>query len=302
MPGGAAPVPCRGRAAEAIGYKLEREEPAPQQPGFGGMAFNRRQPSAAPAKPRRAKTPTEEDAQVDKLAAAFQKDMRPVGKELRKLLETPEGDLKAACNALAKRLPKMIPASPSMADALEKEMAQAVADEVTQKEALANSEKCQGCGQWLDGNGVCHDCHKADEAAAKGENPDGAKMQAAEIGKGKAAVRKCIDEKADIYDAVARSDIGTISFLYGSPVDTEGGKAHGLSHLREKHGNGMLDVLPTALIRGKIRNPDSNGNKIAIDYGDYQVHLAKSFARKWKPTVKVTWVVTGFKANKDGAE
>ena len=125
---------------EATGYKLEREEPAPQQPGFGGMAFNRRQPSAAPAKPRRAKTPTEEDAQVDKLAAAFQKDMRPVGKELRKLLETPEGDLKAACNALAKRLPKMIPASPSMADALEKEMAQAVADEVTQSRGEAEGK------------------------------------------------------------------------------------------------------------------------------------------------------------------
>ncbi len=134
MPGGAAPVPCRGRAAEAIGYKLEREEPAPQQPGFGGLAFNRRHPAAAPAEPWRTKTPTEEDAQVDRLAAAFQKDMRPVGEELLKLLETPEGDLKAACNALAKRLPKMIPASTAMADALEEEMARAVAGEVKVEE------------------------------------------------------------------------------------------------------------------------------------------------------------------------
>ena len=42
--------------------------------------------------------------------------------------------------------------------------------------------------------------------------------------------------------------------------------------------------------------------KVAIDYRDYQIHLAKSFSRKGNPnTDKVTWVITGFKNNKEDA-
>lgn len=117
----------QGQLEEATGYKLEREEPAPQQPGFGGgLAFNKAPPAAKPVQ-------SEEDAKVTKLAAAFQQDMRPVGEELRKLLETSEGGLKAACNSLAKRLPTMIPTKPAMAQVLEEEAAGEVA-------AVANSE------------------------------------------------------------------------------------------------------------------------------------------------------------------
>ena len=195
--------------------------------------------------------------------------------------------------------------------ALEKAMFDAVAkaaEDTKEAEDTAVSknrqgEKCPDCGQWLDANGVCHDCHGADELAAMGYNPDDAKMQAAEIGKGKAAIRKCLDEKVDVLDAVSRSDIGTISFLYGEPVDTAEGRAYGLSHLFVKHnGAGIVENLAEALIRGKVREPGKNGNKIDIDWGGYQIHLAKSFGRKGSPTTdKVTWVITGFKTGKEDA-
>ena len=81
------------------------------------------------------------------------------------------------------------------------------------------------------------------------------------------------------------------------------GEAYGLSHLFEKHrGEGIVEDLATSLVRGKVRNPESTGNKIAIDYRDYQIHLAKTFSRKGSTTQdKVTWVITGFKTNKDDA-
>jgi len=128
-------------------------------------------------------------------------------------------------------------------------------------------------------------------------------MQNAEIGKGKSAINKCLTEHVDVLDAVSRSDIGMISFIFGSPVDTEAGKAYGLAHLFEKHkGEGIVENLAEALIRGKVREPGKTGNKIAIDWGDYQIHLAKTFSRKGSPTTdKATWVITGFKTDKEVA-
>lgn len=64
----------------------------------------------------------------------------------------------------------------------------------------------------------------------------------------------------------------------------------------------MAAILAEALIRGKVREPMGTGNKINIDYGRYQIHLAKSLERKGKPTSdKVTYVITGFETDKEDA-
>ena len=128
-------------------------------------------------------------------------------------------------------------------------------------------------------------------------------MQSAQIGKGKAAISKCLSDHVDVYDAISRSDVGTISLIYGQPYDNDSGKAYGLAHLFAKHQDeGIVENLAESLIRGKIREPGKTGNKIAIDHKGYKIYLAKSFSRKGNPnTDKVTWVITGFKTDKEDA-
>ena len=190
----------------------------------------------------------------------------------------------------------------TLQDALEAAMVEAIAGELQTAQAR-QGEKCPDCGQWLDANGICHECHGSDEAAKEGYNPDDAKMQSAQIGKGKAAISKCLSDHVDVYDAISRSDVGTISLIYGQPYDNDSGKAYGLAHLFAKHQDeGIVENLAESLIRGKIREPGKTGNKIAIDHKGYQIYLAKSFSRKGNPnTDKVTWVITGFKTDKEDA-
>ena len=235
-----------------------------------------------------------EDEQPSSLLSAFAADMSPAGKRVADLLKNPTPE---AAKRLLADLDALLPDDPATAAVIAEAMAKEFGG-VNNRQG----EKCPDCGQWLDSNGVCHECHGADELAKMGCNPDSDKMQVAEIGKGNAAITKCLGEQVDVLDAVTRSDIGTISFLYGTPVDTEEGKAYGLSHVLEKHKQKDVKRLAEALVRGKVREPGRNGNKINIDYGNYQIHLAKSFGRKGKATTdKVTYVITGFETDKEDA-
>ena len=298
------------------GFGLPNETPAPQKPrnGIANPLQNARTGSDVELPPPAGETRQNANLGLSRLADALGADMAPARDALLKLLDLPEAERPAAARELMGRLDELMPADPAMAAVLAEEMAAAFAEgagegttegtEHTEALENANRGKCPDCGQWLDGNGVCHECHAADEAAKTGENPDSAEVQAAEIGKGRAAIRRCLSEKRDVYDAVTRSDIGSISFIYGEPVDTEAGKAYGLAHLFEKHrGEGIVENLHTALVRGRVRNPGSSGNKIAIDHAGYQIHLAKTFSRKGNPTQdRVTWVITGFKTEKGDAD
>ena len=145
------------------------------------------------------------------------------------------------------------------------------------------AEHCPDCGRWLTGNGTCTDCQGADEAAGQGKNPDSAKVQAAEIGKGKAALVKCLEEKCDIHDAIARGDLGSISFIYGNE---HGGIAH-FAHRKE-----AIEHLPETIIRGTNSGVYENGRKCNLSYGGYTAAL-----RLQRDGKEERWVVTAFGPN-----
>ncbi len=150
-------------------------------------------------------------------------------------------------------------------------------------DAVANGEHCQDCGEWLNGDGTCTGCQGADEAVAKGQNPDKASVQAAEVGKGKAALKKCLKEKVDVYDALARSDLGTISLIYGD-------ERRGIAHFAQRKD--ALDHLPHTLIYGTLGGEYQKGDKRNITYGGYTAVLRLQHDNK-----EERWVVTAFGPN-----
>ena len=287
--------------SEKTGYTLKAAPQAPASGGFGGggLALNRKTPLQFGCDPLQnarkpsdgEPTPPEPAPALKRVLEAFRSDLGPAAEELQEVLKLPEGQMRAACKDLSDRLPDLLPADPAMAAILAEELAGAFAEAVGETGTVENAEKCPECGQWLDGNGVCHECRGADEAAKAGENPDSAEVQAAEIGKGKSAIKRCLEEKRDIPDAVSRGDIGLISILYGSPVDTPEGKAWGLSHFA--HRKDTLEHLPETLVRGKAEKPYQDGQKRNIVFGKYTAVLTLSNDPK-KPPKPQRWILTAF--------
>lgn len=265
---------------ERTGYRLE---PAAQPQPF---SFNKARPVAsrlreAPQPVLNAAVPggTSEESGLKALASALQADLSPAAQAVQALLKAPSPE---AARALIERLPALLPDDPEMAAILEEELAATFGDEVSKTEAtVANkAEKCPDCGQWLTSDGVCNDCHKADVAADEGKNPDKVEVQNAEIGKGKAALKKCLEEQVDVYDALARSDLGTISFLYNF-------NGKGIEYF--SHREDTMDHLVETLIRGKLSGPYQGGEKRNITFGKYTAAL-----RLDRDGKRETWVLTAF--------
>ena len=293
------------------GIGLPNEAPAPQAPSSAvakALQNARKGEGATDIPPNAAERSTA-------LLRDFAADMAPAAAKIKSLLDMFDGVERGTGNGeqgtdeamaavrkearkLAAELPDLMPDDPAMAAALEEAMAQAFAEGVG-GEALANSEKCPECGQWLDGNGVCHECRGADEAAERGVNPDNDTVQAAEIGKGKAAIRKCLAEHVDMPDAVCRGDIGTISILYGSPVDTPEGKAWGLSHFAQRKDT--VGHLPETLIRGEAQKPYQDGQKRNIVLGRYTAVLALANDPE-KPGKPKRWILSAFQPSDQKSE
>ena len=298
--------------ATGDGDALEPRQPA-NPGGFGGIGLPNeapapRNPSSDVAKPLQnaprgggaTDIPQNATERSTALLRDFAADMAPAAKRIKSLLDRLDagGDIREDARKLAAELPDLMPDDPAMAAALEEAMAQAFAEGIG-GEALANSEKCPECGQWLDGNGVCHECRGADEAAERGVNPDNDTVQAAEIGKGKAAIRKCLAEHVDMPDAVCRGDIGTISILYGSPVDTPEGKAWGLSHFAQRKDT--VGHLPETLIRGEAQKPYQDGQKRNIVLGEYTAVLALANDPE-KPGKPKRWILSAFQPSDQKSE
>lgn len=226
--------------------------------------------------------------------------MAPAAKRIKSLLEALDAgrDVRDEARKLADELPGLMANDPAMAAVIEEAMAEAFAGAAGGKAAL-NSEKCPECGQWLDGNGVCHECRGADEAAERGDNPASDTVQTAEIGKGRAAIRECLAEHVDMPDAVCRSDIGTISILYGLPVDPPDGKAWGLSHFAQRKDS--IDHLPETLIRGVAQKPYQDGQKRNIVLGKYTAVLALANDPE-KPGKPKRWILSAFQPSDQKSE
>ncbi len=170
--------------------------------------------------------------------------------------------------------------------------------------AVANGEHCQDCGEWLNGDGSCTGCQGADEAVAKGQNPDKASVQAAEVGKGKAAIQKSIETQGDVFGAFGRSDLGLIDIYW-----TKNG--YGLKHILERRnafakghpgaitGEEMAALLPEIIIHGTVKDSVRHRSRDKIvHYGNYLVILTIDLEKKKGRT---HWILSGYDVNEEAA-
>ena len=246
--------------------------------------------------------------EIAALATALKLDFGPAAEAVQAFLNDPTPE---AAVALKERLPMLLPEDPQRALMLEQALAEMTVD--AQGATVANTEKCPDCGRWMDGNGVCQHCIAAEEVVQSGDNPDSPVVQEAEIGKGKAALKKCLEEKTDVYDAVYRGDLGSISFLYGEKGSTPD-EGRGIAHF--DHREDTQKKLVETLIRGKLGGIYQQGQKRNIVYGGYEAVLRLQFrepirdsdgnivrhptkaqreeAGKEHPERPMIWVISGF--------
>ena len=279
--------------AVAAGYRLTREElekrtgmalesvpAAPAADPFGGgLTLNRAEPGLPGAtEPAKDTAPR---ADLEALADALRADLSPAADAVMDFLRNPSPQ---AARTLAERLPLLLPDDPETAAVIEQVMAEALAETLSASTPVKNT--ASECHAKDPDNCPYHGGKQADdigeyEAEKRGINPDSAEVQNAEIGKGKAALKRCLEEKTDVYDAIARSDLGTISFIYGD-------ERRGIAHFM--HRKEALKHLPETLIRGKSSGPYEEGRKCNLTYGDYTAVLRLQHDGK-----EDRWVVTAFR-------
>lgn len=118
------------------------------------------------------------------------------------------------------------------------------------------------------------------------------------IANGKKAIEKVISEHSDAIDAMARDDVGGISFYYGTPgTGKKFKKGYGIAHMIAKRNSEGLDGetfvkrLPEVIAKGKIteRQTAPNGDRVLVKYGDITTVLSL-----YKDGNRQTWVVTGW--------
>ena len=186
-----------------------------------------------------------------------------------KLLEDPTAE-KAA--ELIEKLPSLLPEDPALAAVI----AEAMAEEFGSGKLLNREYKREQNGQFAEVDNPID--------FKPGNNPDSATTQAAEIGKGKAALKKCLAEGVDVHDAVSRGDIGCISLRYGD-------EKSGLAHF--KHRTDAVAHLPATLVQGKAGKPYQQGQKINLTHGGYVATLALTNDPSKGERPK-NWVLTSF--------
>jgi len=222
----------------------------------------------------------DEGATLRALAA----DCKPLASEVAKLLENPTPERAAA---LLKDLPNLLPDDPALAAVIAEEMAKAYGsafakatadreawEKAREPEVIQNREyKREQNGQFSEVD------HPSDHKP--GVNPDSAETQAAEIGKGKKAIEKCITEKCDVPNAVSRGDVGLISLVY----TTGGDDPRGMVRFMERPD--AREHLAETLIRGEAIGPYQNGQKLNLKNGGYVATLRLTgdpeagFPRNW---------------------
>jgi len=176
---------------------------------------------------------------------------------------------------------------------MEKNRLEALEHDQRSAGAVANAQtRCPECEQWLSKDGTCSKCRGTGDT--DGANPDSASMQAAEIGKGKAAIEKALATRGDVYGAMARSDVGTIDIVWGDDK-------HGIQHIITRRdddkdlglsdigGKGMARKVAEVAIRGKaVSSPDSD--RIVIEDKKFRVVLDK----RTHDTGAKNWILSGF--------
>lgn len=270
-----------GQLQELTGYTLSKAPETPVQGPFGGLNANT--PDKTPfknAEKALQNAPSHSDGQGDekptdaseRILEAFAKDTSKAAEAVKALLADPTPE---KAEKLLADLPSLIPDDPALAAVI----AEAMAAEF--KPAEDEAQNMRVYKRDRDGKFAEVD-HPRD--FKPGKNPDSAETQAAEIGKGKAAIAKCLAEKRDVPDAVSRGDIGVIGFRYG---DEKGGIAHFAGRADTLHN------LPETIVRGEAGNPYQDGQKLNITHGPYTavLTLTNDPAKSDRPK---QWILTAF--------
>lgn len=120
----------------------------------------------------------------------------------------------------------------------------------------------------------------------------------ANIAKGQKAMRDVIEQHIDVRNAMERSDVGSISFYYGTPgTGSKFKRGYGISHIIAKrdseglNGKEFAMSLPEVIARGEVadRQTAPNGDRLLIKHAATTVVLSL-----YKDGNAETWVVTGW--------
>lgn len=266
---------------ELTGYTLSKAPETPVQGPFGGLNANT--PDKTPfknAEKALQNAPSHSDGQGDekhtdapeRILEAFAKDTSKAAEAVKALLADPTPE---KAEQLLADLPSLIPDDPALAAVI----AEAMAAEF--KPAEDEAQNMRVYKRDRDGKFAEVD-HPRD--FKPGKNPDSAKTQAAEIGKGKEALAKCLAEKRDVPDAISRGDVGVIGFRYG---DEKGGIAHFAGRADTLHN------LSETIVRGEAGSPYQDGQKLNITHGHYTavLTLTNDPAKSDHPK---QWILTAF--------
>lgn len=234
-------------------------------------------PSDVPPSQIAKKRPSTQSAVID----AFVRQNSEAAKAVKAVVDNPS---EGAFAQLMANLPALLPTDPALVSVIADEMAKVYGESLTQRrgeaevtEGLANMREYK---RERDGKFAEVD-HPRD--FKPGDNPDSAETQAAEIGKGKKAIERCLAEKVDVPNAVSRGDVGLISLRYGD-------EKSGLAHFK-----GRADAvrhLSDTLVRGKAGEPYQQGQKLNIEHAGYVATLR--LTGDDKAGLPKNWVLTAF--------
>lgn len=131
-----------------------------------------------------------------------------------------------------------------------------------------------------------------------------------EIKQGKAALRRVIRNKADVYNAFLRPNLGLISLIYGKPGNpsNEFKTGYGISHIiakrnfeahqsksrnRQELGITVANKLIEVVVKGKITKTVESKKTVHISYKQYEAIISLDFHGN-----SVNWIITGYKIKK----
>lgn len=119
------------------------------------------------------------------------------------------------------------------------------------------------------------------------------------VRRGNAAMNKAISEKMDAMDAMHRDEVGSISFVWGTPGDPSRGfrGGSGLSHIVAKRkaegsdGEAVARKMVDVIARGRVSTPHgpAGGERVLIRHDGHTAVLSLH-----KNGTRQTWLLTGW--------
>ena len=290
---------------ERTGYALEPAQDAGGVPAFGALPFANRESLIANRAASRdgqteeawGKAPPRDDSrftihdspatQVAALAEALQSDCAPLARALQSLLADPSP---AAAQALAARLPELLPEDPALASEIQTLLDETFTAESANGESrIANREyKRDKDGRFSETQGA--PAPKKSEAPSattpkKGEAlpalPDPkaspTEYRKANLTRGEAALGNILADHADVPAAMVSRKLGPIDFVWGREGnpgrDYEGG--YGFSHIIAKHGEEAAQKVPKILAFGKYFHDEQERDAYTVVLGNEVVSVKR---------------------------